>query len=96
MFLLFVGNRIHQVYNGITDEKPLTERYTTDTLDHILNLILLFTFCGAGDGGLSCRRTRGSGRFSRVAARVLPGVSRASLCTPLSELNESTRLSLPV
>ena len=61
-----------KVYNGITDD---------DFDDDILNLSIVLPPVVLGTGGLSCRRTRASGRFSRVAARVLPGVSRAPLCT---------------
>ena len=48
-----------KVYNGITDD---------DTHDDILNLSIVYLWCG---GLVVCR----------VAARVLPAVSRASLCT---------------
>ena len=80
---------------------PLFERCTTEsqmtTLMTTSWTCTLFTSCGVG--GLV---------VGRVAARVLPGVSRASLCKhpllfwslwsgrssePRSELNESTRLS---
>ena len=44
-----------KVYNGITDD---------DTHDDILNLSIVYLVWCLGTGGLSCRRTRASGRFS--------------------------------